>query len=374
MKSLENSTVRKVLAVLEAGSAMPSGIVRGLIYKDFFEKKGIQIKYVSRVSPTLLRLQQSPPSALLPLMPVGLGWLLKLVHRIIRIAKQFYIIKIAKEYDVVYLSKSIVYNLISKLRQKAAKPIVIDFGDAVWLPEFGVKKFNETLAMADAVTTDNEYTAAYVRRINPNCTVIPDFPQVEIFDRHRSEFNKSTNSKIRLGWIGSAGRVNDLLVIWEVLERLFAKYDNLQLRLVGVGSDPQNLPPFQKVKYSYLPSYNQEDMIRESLQMDIGLFPLQDDEAGRVRGILKALVYMAGETAVVCSAVGQNEDFIQDGTNGMLARSPAEWEEKIDILISDSGRRRQIARTGLELVRKKFTIEQSFSKLLTVLQQVSAQK
>jgi glycosyltransferase involved in cell wall biosynthesis len=362
---------RRVLAVLEAGNAMPSGIVRGLIYKEFFQAQGIHIRYVNRVSPILFRFQHNPSPKWQPLMPAGLGWILRACQKIVSMFNEHYIAQVAKKYDVVYISKAVHYGLISKLREKAGKPIVLDFGDAVWLPNLRVKRFEEIMQLVDAVTTDNDITAAYTRRFNPNCTVIPDCPQVELFDRYRSKYQPAGNSKIILGWVGSFSTTKDLFVIWEVLERLFAKYDNLHLRLVGVSSDAQALPPFQKVRYSCLPNYNQTDMIREVLRMDIGLFPLEDDEAGRVRGILKPTVYMAGEVAVVGSAVGQNIDFIQDGVNGMLASSAEEWEEKLGTLINDSERRQQLARTGLELVRKDFTVERSFSKLLHSLQQVT---
>ena len=56
---------------------------------------------------------------------------------------------------------------------------------------------------------------------------------------------------------------------------------------LGTGHDPARLPPFEAVRVTTLPFYSQEEMIREILRMDIGLFPLFDVEDSRARGILK---------------------------------------------------------------------------------------
>jgi glycosyltransferase involved in cell wall biosynthesis len=221
------------------------------------------------------------------------------------------------------------------------------------------------------VTTDNEITAAYVRRINAQCTVIPDCPQVDVFDCRRMP-KAADPSVVTLGWIGSPGTLYNLYLIWEPLETLFARHDNIRLRLVGTGADLlKRLPPFERIKYSCRARYTQSEMIEEVLKMDIGLFPLQNVEASRVRGVLKAAVYMAGEAAVVCSPIGQCVDLIQDGVNGFLAGTSEEWVQKLERLITDSNLRRNVARNGLEQARRDFSTEQSFKKLLAVLDPAS---
>jgi glycosyltransferase involved in cell wall biosynthesis len=116
-----------------------------------------------------------------------------------------------------------------------------------------------------------------------------------------------------------------------------------------------------------LPFYDTQQMIDEILNMDIGLFPLFDVEDSRIRGFLKALVYMSGETAVVASPRGQIPELIQDGINGMLADSSSEWVEKLDLLINDAVLRKRIAAGGLETARRDFSLEKSFEGLLDAL-------
>lgn len=357
--------VRRILIVLAAGDAYPSGFIRGLIYRDHFKRSGLDVRYVSRLYPPLIRLLDTPPRFLWRVMSAGLAGVISRLAQVLGFVAESVIIRIARRYDVVYMSKVTSPRLVTKLRKQTRSRLVLDFGDALWLPGRGGERFNAILGQVDAVTTDNELTAEYVRRFNPRCTVIPDCPQVEWFDRRRAE--RRPKDGVTIGWIGTPNTVHNLFVVWEALEHLWARHPNLHLRLVGVGPDRQGLPPFERVTYSIRSRYSHAEMIEEVLGMDIGLFPLQDVEASRVRGVLKATVYMAGEAVAVCSPVGQSQDLIQDGVNGFLAASTAEWEEKLELLVSKPDVRARVARTALERVRRDFAVERSFAKLRAVL-------
>ena len=356
---------RRILIVLAAGDAYPSGFIRGLIYRDHFAKSGLDVKYVNRLYPPLIRLLDTPPRFLWRVMAAGLGGVISRFAQALGLLAETLIIWIARRYDVVYMSKVTSPRLVTKLRQKTRTRLVLDFGDALWLPGRGGEGFNAILRQVDAVTTDNDLTADYVRRFNPRCTVIPDCPQVEWFDRRRAE--RRPKDGITIGWIGTPNTVHNLFVVWEALEHLCARHPNVRVRLVGVGRDSQGVPPFERVPYSIRSRYSRDEMIEEVLGMDIGLFPLQDVEASRVRGVLKATVYMAGEAVAVCSPVGQNRDLIQDGVNGFLAGSTQEWEDKLELLISNPELRTRVARTALDAVRRDFSVDRSFAKLRSVL-------
>jgi len=351
---------RRVLVALQAGDAYPSGNVRGLAFRSHFERKGDTVHYMNIRPPSLVRLKEKVPRALrLPVVAARTGMAavngIRLLH-------------VAPEYDAIYLQKVTSQLLVSELRKRTTARIVLDVVDALWSDSSDVHGLEETIKLADAVTTDNEYTAEWLRKHQPECTVIPDSPQLEAFDELRSKPRvRADSGTLTLGWIGSRSTVFGLYAAWEALERLFERHGHLHLRIVGAGYDPRLLPPFAKVKYSVVPSYDQRQMIEEVLAMDIGLFPLHDVEDSVTRGILKACIYWAGETAVVASAIGQAVDVIQDGENGMLAHSPAEWLEKLDRVVSDPGLRLRLSAAGLETVRRSFTTEKSFNTLYSVL-------
>ncbi|HEX6283748.1 MAG TPA: glycosyltransferase family 4 protein [Pyrinomonadaceae bacterium] len=354
--------MKKLLVVLEAGDTLPSGVIRGLAYEHLFAENGFDAKFVSRRPGRLLQTAAFPLRRLLEIAPLRN----RLVGKITALNENR-IRKLAREADIIYLNKVSSYALLQDLLKDKHARVVYDFGDAIWLQEWSASKLNEVLQQVDAVTTDNEVTAGYVRRVNPNCVVIPDAPALHAFDERRAELSRKPDDRVVLGWLGSPATAYNLYVVWEALEELFKRHKHLHLRLVGTGNDPRLIPEFENVKFSCVPAYDQARMVQEVFGMHIGLFPLQDVERCRMRGVFKATNYMSGEAAVIASPVGQCMDFIEDGVNGMLAATKEEWVHKLEQLIFDAELRRRLAGNGLACVREKFRVDQSFAKLKEVL-------
>ena len=359
--------MKKLLVVLEAGDSLPSGIIRGLAYEQLFAQNGFDAKFVSRRPARLFQPGKFPFRQLLDFPPLRN----RLMSRAITFNENR-IRRLAREVDIVYLNKVSSYALLRDLLNDKHARIVYDFGDAIWLQEWPESELNEVLRRVDAITTDNEVTACYVRKVNPNCVVIPDTPALHAFDERRAELSRKPSDRVVLGWLGSPGTAYNLYVIWEALEELFKRHANLHLRLVGTGHDLRLIPEFEKVKFSCVPSYDQARMVEEVFGMHIGLFPLQDVERCQMRGVFKATNYMSGEAAVVASPVGQCAEFIKDGINGMLAATKEEWIDKLEQLILDEELRRRLAQNSLASVRVNFQVEQSFAKLKQVLSNGSA--
>jgi len=357
----------RLLVVLEGGPAHPSGIVRALIYRDALARAGFDARFHSRRSAFLFKLILQPPRFLAPITAKGPGRLL--LYGLMELLAPFSEARLlakARTCDLVFLSKVQSFRFVDRLRRKTRAKLVFDFTDALWL-HTREKRLADCLRLADEITTDNEYTAEYVRPINPNCTVVPDPPQIELFDARRAASRrKATDDAVVLGWIGTPTAAYNLYRIWEVLERLCSRYPNIRLRLVGIGEDQRFLPPFEHVRVTIRSTYDQSLMIDEVLGFDIGLFPQFDTEKDRVRGVLKASVYMAGEAAVVASRVGQSRDFIRDGVNGMLAGSEEEWEQKLSALIEDAPLRRRLADEALQQVRAELSVDATFTRLAEV--------
>ncbi len=360
----EGLSQKRILLVLEAGSRSPSGVVRGLAYRELFAAHGLSAEFLVRQPLQLIDWINNLPSGLR--LIVRRPWLKNRLLRWATTASERRILKRAGEVDVVYLAKVLSYPFVREVCSQTKTRVVYDFGDAVWLSE-NQDEFNGVLESVDAVTTDNDVTADYVRRFNPNCTVIPDAPLLEAFDRRRADLGKKRNDRITLGWIGSPATAYNLYLIWDALEDIFARHPDLHLRLVGTGHNLQLLPPFERVRFSCRPFYNQDEMVEEVFSMHIGLFPLQNVERCRTRGVFKATNYMSGEAVVVASPVGQCVGFIEDGVNGMLAGSTQEWIDKLEMLINDAALRRRLTQKGLDTVRANFRLDQSFAKLKQVL-------
>ena len=81
--------------------------------------------------------------------------------------------------------------------------------------------------------------------------------------------------------------------------------------------------------------------------------PKTDFAAGKCG--LKILQYMAAGVPVIASAVGVNTSIIQNGINGLLARTPQEWATSLDLLLGDETLRASMGRAGRQ------TVEQDYS-------------
>lgn len=358
----------RVLVVLEAGDRSASGLVRGLVYEPEFERRGIETRYVSRLDPRIEKLAKSTSLLGRALRRSGVTTRLQQLNQVRSSAREDDIVQLARAYDVVYLLKTDSYRLVEQLRAKTKARIVFDLNDALWLPRFagfGGGRLVDILREVDAVISDNEYGLDFARAYNGSLYMVPEHPQLEVFDEHRAAVKRS-DDEIVLGWIGSPATTYNLYAIWEPLERLFANHPNVTLRLVGTGSGV-TLPPFERVRFTKVATYDQQTMVREVLGMHIGLYPLFDVQDSWARGIMKATIYMCGGAAVMCSAIGASTRLVQDGENGMLGATPGEWTEKLGRLVEDAALRKRVAANGLALMRREHTLEKSFTRLWSAL-------
>jgi glycosyltransferase involved in cell wall biosynthesis len=354
--------------VTEAGDAWPSGRIRALSYRKYFAADGFDVQYRTRLNPALTKAILHPGRLSRRILDLGVGRLLAAANRCWARLGEARIASRARSCDAVYLQKVLSPRLISRLRRSTRARLVFDLNDGLWLPwmgRFAGGNVGEMLKMVDAVTCDNPDGLEFARGYNTDGFVVPDPPQIELFDQWRPRV-RGSDSCVVLGWIGSASTAFNLFLIWEALERLFRRFENIQLRLIGAGYDWRLLPRFEKVKLTTVPFYSQEQMVREVLAMDIGLFPLFDVEDSLARGVLKATVYMAGEACVVASPVGQTRSLIRDGENGLLAESN-EWLQKLTALVEDTSLRSRLATAGLQTVRENFTTRQCYEKLKAAL-------
>jgi glycosyltransferase involved in cell wall biosynthesis len=348
---------------------MASGFVRALIYRDKLRERGVRARFVARSSPSIVRFQHgSAFSGLRPVIRLAAA-----VGRVASIVREDAILRMAHEYDVIWLTKVTSPSFISRLRKATSARIVLDLVDAIWLGARDSDRLSTAIQSADWVTTDNDFTAGFLGRYHAHCTVIPDPPQVECFDRRRGQVAKR-QGRTTIGWIGSPQTLYNLYEAWSALELLFREFPGVELRLIGAGRDKRLIPPFENVRYTTIQSYTQPQMVDEALALDIGIFPLQATDASRARGVLKATVYMAGQAAVVASPVGTVGEVVRPGETGLLAHTGDDWLDALRTLVTDRVLREGLAARGLELVRREFSLERCFDKLHGVLEAVSSRK
>ena len=172
--------------------------------------------------------------------------------------------------------------------------------------------------------------------------------------------NKYTNDKkMILGWTGSHSTVPYLYLLKDVLLTLSKKY---QFKLLVMGTSEFNIKGVDSecIEWS-------SDMEISILQrMDIGLYPLPDNEWIKGKSGLKALQYMAIGLPVVASNLGCNNRVIKHDYSGLLVDSKDEWIASLSRLIVDNKLRKSLGKNARNTVEKYFSVNANKKKYLSI--------
>ena len=337
---------RRLLVVYDPVGGLYTYRVRGTAFRESLARHGWQVEYFSYRN---------------PLSPLR--------RKVALLSRRF---------DLVYLLKiPTSHELIRDIHRVSAARVIFDLTDALWLPAFqawGWQRIDDILAESEAVFCCNRYDEAYARRQNSHVYCLPSYSNVTRFSEILASAPARDSNPVVIGWVGSDSTLRSLHHIAPVLERVAELNPNVVLRVVGCP-DAQKLPALRRMKISLGPAHYDEDaMIREIIGMDMGLFPLvTDEEEYQIRGTNKALNYMAGRISAICHNAGECATLIADGVSGMLARTPEEWVDKINLLVRNPDLRREIGFRGYEIVRQRFSREVVADVLEAALQAVLAQ-
>lgn len=342
---------------------------RGPIYAPLFAAAGLEVRYVGR-RPIPISEHGIGPISSRAIRSLRRSAAYKVWYRtlngVITAINDVRIERMAAHSDVVLLIKVDSVSLVRRLRRVSRAHLVYDLADVTHRAATA-GTLNETLTSVDAVTTDNAFSLAYARRLNRSAYLWPSASYVEDFDQQRDSSRRGRHGRVVLGWVGSDTTAWNLYLILESLEEVFRDDRKLHLRLLGVPEDHEVVRRFESVQASCLPIYDKNAMIHEVIDMDIGLFPIFDTHDMAMHGITKALVYMGGGAAVICSPVGDCRTLVRDRENGMHAAGRAEWSSRLAELIRDPNLRSHLAEEGLRTVRTRYSLAQCFESLRVAL-------
>ncbi len=279
------------------------------------------------------------------------------------------IVQFAAGFDVVWLLEIPSLALINSLRQKTRAILLFYLTDAFWMPhrrQNGWQDLEAILRRVHAVISDNEFVAAYAGKYNRDVRVIPACIQLESIAEAQKSAPRRTDDLVVVGWVGAANTMNEFNMVREPLERLSMRHANLHLRLLVLNlRETKRLRGFEQVRYSVLPDFDEDMMVREVIRMDIGIVPPSGKiEEYAVHGPWQALIYMAAGVTPVCQNEGYCDKLIHDGGNGMLAGNLEEWEWKLDELISSRELRAKMSRNAFCTAAGSHTFKPVFDRFV----------
>lgn len=272
------------------------------------------------------------------------------------------LLKKLDDYDIIIVVREALMTrslFFEKQFRKSRAVLVYDFDDSIWLSNVSAanrlfsrmknpSKTSRIISMAHTVIAGNEYLAAYASRWNKAIINIPT--TVDTADFAPGQKTMKDKGTIVIGWTGSVTTIPHFQFIEPVLLKLKMKYGK-RLSFIVIGKDSYTNPSLDIEGIAWSLAKEKEELSR----FDIGIMPLPDDEWTRGKCGFKGLMCMSMGIPVVMSPVGVNKDIIQDGENGFLAVTEAEWIEKLSLLIDSEDLRREMGMRGRETVVRKYS-------------------
>jgi len=283
--------------------------------------------------------------------------------------------------DIIYLQRTIANKYFFVIMVAYLfffrRKMIFDFDDPVYVHSFlKTKVFTK---MADAVVVCTHGQAQWARKYNPNVHIfhiLLDFPTYQKFTKdYRQE-----QGPLIIGWVGTGPEhIRNLKILAPVFKKLTEKTKiPFKFVLIGAGHDKkiydlfENIPDLHVEFIDSLDWTNPESVPRKIQKFDIGVLPHRNDgEWNESKTSLKNLEYMACGVATICSSFGEISLVIQDGVNGYLVSSDAEWVEKLNKLISDADLRARLGKAGQKTVQENYCYDSTIPRLIDLINSLS---
>lgn len=191
------------------------------------------------------------------------------------------------------------------------------------------------------VQTSTEPLAKVLRQYNPNVAVFAN--QLAYLPPPRTY----SEDAIAI-FFGALNREKDWQPVMAALNRVIAGHS--QRIQVKVIHDRQFFEALETKQKEFEPFCNYERYQEIMYSCDIGLLPLVSNPVNEMKSDLKFIGCAARGVAVLASPTVYEQSIVE-GKTGLIYRSVKEFEIKLNLLISETQTRRQIAANAYEWVR-----------------------
>lgn len=257
------------------------------------------------------------------------------------------------------LSRSLVYDIEDNLLTEDGAPV----GFRQRLKNRGKARF--LLERADHVITASPFLLDRFRALNARRDVSLIYPSVDT-DTFRPREGHSSEAKPVIGWTGTFSSEPYLDLLRPVFQGLARRVD---FKLIVIGNFSYSLPG---VDLEVL-TWSRAEEVAQMQRLDIGVYPLPDDDWVLGKAGLKVIQYMAFGLPSVSSAIGTATLQVTDGVDGFLVRDDTEWLDVLERLCRDAALRRRIGDAARSQAVAHYSREATSAKYLSVLNGILSQ-
>jgi glycosyltransferase involved in cell wall biosynthesis len=220
------------------------------------------------------------------------------------------------------------------------------------------------MAKAALVVAGNDYLAQRARLAGaPWVEVVPTVIDLNRYPLPLAIDCNGSADPFCVVWIGSPSTAQYLKLIEKALQA-FAKKWPLLLRVIGADFKIAGVQ-------TECVQWTEATEVESIAAGHVGVMPLQDSPWERGKCGYKLIQYMACGLPVVASPVGVNNQIVEHGVNGFLARSDAEWEIALEQLFAHVQLRQRMGKAGRAKVEAQYCIQKTGPKMAELLKKAA---
>jgi len=233
---------------------------------------------------------------------------------------------------------------------------------------------------SDAVFCSNSVIEGIYGKFNRNTHIIPNYVDIDYWLKPP---NPNTGSHIRIGWAGSFAHYDDLKFFQPIMKRIIDKYPEVKFIYIGMGGwhggNPHTKFQFGEDIFADIPVKNREyhqgvealfwATKLNSLQLDIGVAPIVDNQFSRAKTPIKWMEYAVNRVPFVGSYCLYSR-VVKHRDDGFLAENADEFYNYLCKLIEDKNLREQMGQKAHDRVTNEFDITKYQTIWLKKVQQI----
>ncbi len=210
------------------------------------------------------------------------------------------------------------------------------------------------ISHAQSVIANSAELAKFVSSFNDQVAVLPTFFDFSLIEGVRP----LPTDEIRIGFAGSASRVDDLDLISQLIEPISEKFPKAMFEFAGVL--PRGVGVGERVRFfPHVGDYKAYIKFQVERNWAIGLAPLLDHEANRGKTDNKYREYGACHIAGIYSDIPPYSNVVRQAVTGILVENNhSSWFQALASLIEESDKRIDMADAALEDVKARYDVSQ----------------
>lgn len=169
---------------------------------------------------------------------------------------------------------------------------------------------------------------------------------------------------------GTKTHDSDLQMVAAPIARLMQKYPSLRMTLVGTVRLPEEFAR-HAARVDQIGMLDVEPYLEVLAQADINIAPLEPGLFADAKSEIKWLEAAVSAVPSVVSRTRTYDEILMDSQNAMLAETPSEWYDRLESLITDRNRRKDIGSNARSKALKSYLPQSMTENLKEIVRQAA---